>query len=323
MDNELIEYLEINHIPYETLVDLKKKTWIHRGGECGLFISPNCSGQLLCVARYLYSKNIKFQLLGHTSNVYILNTCNIPVVVSTKKCSHFELTADGIVCESGVGVIRLANEMVLRGISGFEYLTGLPGTIGAAIYNNSSCKSNSISQLLVSAEVLLEDGRLVTMTAEDMEYQFRTSIFKEGRLRGVIIKAILRAVNGDAKLLQEIARENNEERERILEGHAKNLGCTVNRCFINGTMPLRYKVPFRLYSLFLKLVGGNSMERKKRTKEFLCRISGYKKVIPYISDINPIIFVWRDAGADVAFPLYLDFMKKVYKTDKVEIEIIK
>ena len=203
MDNELIKYLEINHIPYETHVDLKKKTWIHRGGECGLFISPNSSGQLLSVARYLYSKNIKFQLLGHTSNVYILNTCNIPVVVSTKKCSHFELTADGIVCESGVGVIRMANDMVQRGISGFEYLTGLPGTIGAAIYNNSSCKSNSISALLVSAEVLLSDGRLVTMTAEDMEYQFRSSIFKEGRLRGVIITVVLRAVEGDSKLFQQ------------------------------------------------------------------------------------------------------------------------
>lgn len=323
MDDELIKYLEINNISYETHVDLKKRTWIHRGGECGVFISPNSSEQLLCITKYLYSMDIKFLLLGHTSNVYILNTCNIPVVVSTKKCSHYELTEEGLFCESGVGVIRLANDMVRQGISGFEYLTGLPGTIGAAIYNNSSCKSNSISQLLVSAEVLLEDGRLVTMTTEDMEYQFRTSIFKEGRLRGVIIKAILRAAKGDAKSLLEIAKSNNEERERILEGHAKNLGCTVNRCFINGSMPLRYSVPSRLYGLLLKAIGFKSIDRARKTKNFLCLISGYRKTAPYISDVNPIIFLWRDARADEMFLSYLEFMEKVYKTNKVEIEIIK
>ena len=116
---------------------------------------------------------------------------------------------------------------------------------------------------------------------------------------------------------------NNEERKRVLEGHSKNLGCTVNRCFINGRMPLRYNVPCRLYSLFLKVTGCNYMERKKKAKEFLCRISGYPTIIPYISDINPIIFVWRDSGADEAFPLYLLFMEEGYRTDKIEIEIIK
>lgn len=322
MDKNLIDYLKGNNIPYETSVDLKKKTWIHRGGICDLFISPNSSEQLLRVAEYLYGNKIGFHLFGHTSNLYVLNTSNISVVLSTKKCNKYELFDDKIVCESGVGVIRIANDMVLNGVSGFEYLTGLPGTIGAAIYNNSSCKNNSISQLLIDADVLLEDGRLVTMTSEDMCFSFRTSIFKEGRLRGVIIRARLKVQHADAVTLQMIAKANSEDRERRLEGHAKNLGCTVNRCFINGRMPIHYYVLYHAYFILLKIMGVSSTIRKKKAKDFLCKISGYKKVAPYISNINPIIFVWRDENADEMFPLYLDFMRKVYKTDKVEIEII-
>lgn len=322
MNKELLCFLEKNNIKYEVNVDLKKRTWIHRGGMCELFISPNNSDQLLRVARYLYSAGIKFQLLGHTSNVYILNTTNIPVIVSTKRCRNYQLFDDKIICESGASVIRMANDMICQGVAGFEYLTGLPGTIGAAIYNNSSCKSNSISKLLINIEVLLEDGRLMTMSAEDMQFAFRTSIFKEGRLRGVIIRAMLKTERGDSVELQGIAKRNNEERGRILEGHAKNLGCTVNRCLINGRMPLRYYLPYRIYMLILKLLVKDSMNRKRRAKSFLCRISGYRKIAPYISDINPIIFVWRDAGADDVFSSYLSFMKKVYKTDKVEIEVI-
>lgn len=322
MNEDLVCFLEANRIPYEVNVDLKKKTWIHRGGMCDFFISPHNSNQLLRVTQYLYSVGTKFQLLGHTSNVYILNTTNIPVIVSTKKCCSYQLCDDRIICESGASVIRMANDMIRQGVVGFEYLTGLPGTIGAAIYNNSSCKSNSISQLLINAEVLLEDGQLITMTTEDMQFAFRTSIFKEGRLRGVIIRTVLKAERGNAVELQGIAKENNEERGRILEGHAKNLGCTVNRCFINGRMPLLYYFPYRVYMVILKLVVKDPVVRKRKAKSFLCGISGYRKISPYISDINPIIFVWRDAGADAIFSSYLSFMQKVYKTDKVEIEII-
>ena len=320
---DIIHYLDANNITYEINVDLKKKTWIHRGGMCGVFISPNSSDQLLSVARYLYSSNIAFLLLGHTSNVYILNSTNIGVIVSTKKCCNYKIVYDKIICDSGASVIRMTNDMIRQGVSGFEYLTGLPGTIGAAIYNNSSCKSNSNSQLLINAVVLLEDGQLITMTSEDMQFAFRTSIFKEGRLRGVIIRAVLKAERGDAVDLKRIAKENNEERGRILEGHAKNLGCTVNRCFINGRMPLQYYLPYRVYMVMLKLLVKDSMTRMRKAKSFLCGISGYRKVAPYISDVNPIIFIWRDARADEAFPLYLEFMGKVYKTNKVEIEVIR
>lgn len=322
MDNNLERFLDINKIPYETNVDLKKKTWIHRGGLCNLFISPDSSEQLLKAVKYLYTTDTKFQLLGHTSNVYILNTCDIPIVVSTTKCNKYELVGQEIICEAGAGVIRMANDMIQQGISGFEYLTGLPGTIGAAICNNSSCKSNSISKLLVKAEVLLENGELITMTPEDMQYSFRTSILKEKRLRGVIINAVLRAERGNATELFRIAKENNEDRRRRLEGHAKNLGCTVNRCFINGRMPLHYYLIYHLYLIILKLACVNSVTRKRKAKNLLCKISGYKEVAPYISDVNTIVFMWRDAGADKVFPLYLEFMKNVYKTDKIEIEII-
>lgn len=322
MDKNLMHHLDINKISYETNVDLKKKTWIHRGGTCALFISPSNSEQLLCIVKYMYANNIKFLLLGHTSNIYIRNSSNVSIVVSTKKCSKYELKNDTIVCEPGAGVIRMAKDMIQQGVAGFEYLTGLPGTVGAAIYNNSSCKSNSISQLLVSAEVLLEDGQLITMTPEDMQFRFRTSIFKDGKLRGVITKAILKVEYGDAAKLQEIAKNNDEERSRILAGYTQNLGCTVNRCFINGSMPFFYRFLTRIYAGSLRLMRVSSVKKMKKQKDFLCNISGYKTVASYISDVNPIIFIWKDEEADKVFPLYLEFMAKIYKTDKVEIEII-
>ena len=94
MNSKLISYLESHSIAYETNVDLRNRTWIHRGGIAGLFISPLSAEELEIAVIYLYVNNIRFLLIGHTSNLYILNECNIPVVVSTAKCRNYLIEGD-------------------------------------------------------------------------------------------------------------------------------------------------------------------------------------------------------------------------------------
>ena len=187
---------------------------------------------------------------------------------------------------------------------------------------NNKTRSN-VSKLLISAEIVLSDGTLKTFSYDDFEFNFRTSIFKEKLLRGVIISVVLRVEYGNPEALQAIAAHNDLERKRILEGNAYNLGCTVNRAFINGKMPIVFYTLCCIYNMWLKCLPIADCEKKIRRRNFLCRISGYNDIKQYISPKNPIIFMWTDEKADKAFPRYLKFMKHVYKTDKIEIEIIK
>ncbi len=323
INENLTNYLNLLTISYETNVNLKKRTWIHRGGIAELFITPVNAEELEKVVSFLYSKNIEFQLIGHTSNLYILNSCDISVVVSTSKCRYFSLENGVLYCESGVGVISLSKQMIKQGVKGFEYLTGLPGTIGAAIVNNSSCRENSISQLLVSAKVIMKDGTVRTFFPQDFDFKFRMSVFKKRVVEGTIISAILKAEFGDANKLQQIAEANDKDRAIRLEGHANNLGCTVNRCFINGNMPLWLRIALFINGMLVKPFIKTEEAQCNQRKNLICLLSGYRIIAPYISSKNPIIFRWIDDGADAVFPLYLEFMRKVYKTDKLEIEIIR
>lgn len=320
----LTSYLKANNIDFDINVDLRKKTWIHRGGMANIYIMPNDRNQLYQVSKFLFVNKIEFLLVGHTSNLYILDTTNIDVVVSTIRCKRYIINDSTIECEAGVSVIKISKDMISKGIKGFEYLTGLPGTIGAAIYNNSSCYSNSISKLLISADIILSDGTLKTFHYDDFDFKFRSSIFKEKRLRGVIISVVLKAEYGYSEKLKAIAMQNDFERKNILEGYAHNLGCTVNRAFINGKMPILFYTLSRAYNLLLHCLPiFSNNEKNILRRNFLCYISGYNDIKQYISPKNPIIFMWTDEKADVAFPRYLEFMKKVYKTDRIEIEIIK
>lgn len=323
MNKQLVEWLDYCEIPYETNVDLKRRTWIHRGGMCELYISPRSRNDLIRVATFMYLNNVDFTVLGSTSNVYILDTCNLPIVLSTRKVNFFQIKENIISVDAGTNVILLSKQMVNKGINGFEYLTDLPGTIGAAIYNNSSCNGGSIASLLLSVEVVMSDGRLVLLSPEELDFKYRTSAFKEKKLTGVIVGVNLRATYAhDPHELQKIAYRNKEERLQLLGDYSKSLGSTVNKCFSNGPKPLRFFIPLRIYDWALKLLRVDFYTRKRRCKEFICFLSGYKDVAKYISNDDIIIFKWLDTEADTAFPRYLEFMSKVYRTDSVEIEII-
>lgn len=319
---EITFYLSSSKIPYESDVDLKKKTWIHRGGHAKYYITPINKEQLIELIRFLYANKFSFFIVGHTSNIFIQNTTNVDVVVSTIKCNKYFLRDDVIECEAGAGIIRMSHDLIHKGVKGFEYLTGLPGTVAGAICNNSSCRSNSISDLLISAEVILSDGRLVTLYHDDFKFKFRTSVFKDKEVNGVIISAKLKVKYDDPNVLQKIAVANQEDRKVRLEGHSKNLGCTVNCTFSNGKMPLKYYIPWRIYSKLVYIFIRDKSRRMSLCKNYLCMVSGYSHVAPYISNVNPIIFLWLDANADNVFSDYLEFMKLVYKTEKIEIEIL-
>lgn len=317
-------FLSKQGIPYDVNVSLKKKTWIHRGGNANYYIMPQDTRTLQSVMEYIYEKGISHLVVGSTSNLYILNDSSIPVVISTLKCNQFEVRDGVIECDCGVQVKNLARNMIDSGVKGFEYLTQLPGTVGAAVCNNSSVKNenNSITNSLIDFDIVTPSG-LCTMTKDDLHLSFRTSDLKKHILKGTILRVRLKAERGDVERMKQTARENEIERLRLLDGPAQNLGCTVHKPFIKGKMPSRYRIPLSLYSKFLDLFDKDETEKKRLKKNFVLKISGHSHLIPYVSDRLIITYIWRDEKADEYFEDYINFMKSVYKTDQIEIEVLK
>ena len=88
-------------------------------------------------------------------------------------------------------------------------------------------------------------------------------------------------------------------------------------------MPFFFRVQQGVMNCLLKLRLFDEKKRKKILKKQLFALAGYKAVEPYVSDKNPIVFMWLDENADKQFEKYLEFMEKIYKTNSLEIEIIR
>lgn len=318
--NIIKEYLDSCEITYEENVKLESKTWIHRGGFCGFFVTPANTIILSNLVRFLIDTGTAYLIVGCTSNIYIKNSFDIDVVISTLKCREITFDEKEFCCECGVLVTRLAKECVNRGICGYEYLTSLPGTVAGGIYNNSSCHENCITDNLKEVKVLTDQGELISIPKADLDLTFRNSVFKKKSIKGCILNVTFSITNGDIDTLKQIAYKNEANRRKILESPSKNLGCTVNRPFILGRKPIW----MRFVQLFCRVLFRPFMSIERYDMFYhniLFTITGQNELGKYVSPKNILTFIWRDEGADRQFDNYLSFMKKYFKTDSVEIEI--
>ena len=322
---DLKAFLQETKIPFEENIDLKKKTWIHRGGMARYYIIPDTLEQLCCLVTKLYTEKIDFKIVGHTSNIYIRNTTNFEVIISTIHLNHFQENDGQYVCECGVAIATLSKQAIDNGHAGYEGFVNLPGTVASAVFNNASCFKCSISDLLIEASVLCPDGIVRTYKKDQFHYSERSSAFKRGEEKGVILNVVLDCGQIEAKeVLYKRAEANTLYRKTRQEGPKQNLGSTypiyVMASFYKH-LPLHTRICLILSTIIYKMFGKQRPQSVVNSIILLC-CGKYALLHRYVSKHNFGCFVWRDEKADEAFPIYRSLIAKTSGLLDIEIEVI-
>lgn len=313
---QIKEFLIKNNISYDENVSLASKSWIKFGGIVSLWISPKTVSELEGVCRHLYGNNIAYDLVGQTSNIFFHSTYNPQVVVSTVKVNDYKIEDNILTCDCGVNVVKLAKDCLAKGYAGFYGLIGLPGTVASAAVNNAGCFNCSISSMLLSADVMLPDGTIQTIQKEEFQYSHRSSAFKRGEKKGIILSVKLKVEK--AENIEEEYRKSEETklyRKNKQEGPNRNLGSVFSS--------FKRKHNFKnIISAFIAKVASifYLTSQKYAFKQILLLLYGYKDLNLYISDKQINTFVWRDADAEQKFVRYKEFMGKVFDDLTIEIE---
>ena len=315
---KISQYLREHSISFEENAPLNKKTWLKTGGIAALWISPVNKEQLLIVVEYLTKNNFVFDVIGHTSNIYYLDTCNPCIIVSTIKLREYIDQPDYIECECGVPVSSLSRYAVDHGYVGYSGLVNLPGTVGAAICNNSNCFDCSVSEHLIEATFFDFDKQCITIIyPHDLEYTHRSSCIKEGRLKGVILSVKLSKLEGDIREEQSKAIKATTIRHQTQEPPAFTLGSvyasfTKKKCLQNTIISY--------YESLLRRLHLNKPERLIVARLF---IFGFIDIIPFVSKKNINTFIWLKNRQDrsAKFERYKLFMNRAFENPTLEIEI--
>ena len=167
-------------------------------------LSKYCTWRSGCLADYIfYPKNLndlyklinlkkKFYMVGNGSNTLFLNLKNT-ILISTKKMNSIEFDGEYVVAECGTALNVVMNKSLDKGLLGFEFLTGIPGTVGGALITNAGANGGEISDVLVSV-FFIKNGKEIEVKKEEIEFKYRTSSIKRNE---IITKAKFLLKKGD------------------------------------------------------------------------------------------------------------------------------
>lgn len=184
-----LSYNELSKLQYDKEFNypMKKYTSLRVGGKADLIIYPNNSKELIGLLNLMRKKDIPWVVLGGGSNTIVYDRGIKGVVVSTKKLRKIEFRNSGkILAEAGAVLGTILNKTINRGMSGFEFSAGIPGTVGGGIFMNAGANCGEIKD--VTDRVWIWDGnKEVPIDRADINFEYRKSNLPENC---VITKAL-------------------------------------------------------------------------------------------------------------------------------------
>ena len=160
--------------------DLKKKNWFNIGGKSKVFFKADHLNQLIKFLKILNDQERIF-ILGAGSNILITDDLFDGAVIKLgKNFSQITLHSDDIII-AGSAVLdkNLSNFALENHLSGFEFLSCIPGTIGGGISMNAGCFGKEFKDILVSIQAIDKLGRVISIPAKEIKFEYRKNNIPE------------------------------------------------------------------------------------------------------------------------------------------------
>lgn len=191
---------------------MKKHTNWEIGGPADLLIQPRSIEALQTTLNILRSEGINWLVIGRGSNVLVRDGGIRGAVIKLgDDFDTMRFEGERIVAGGGYSFIKMAIQAGKKGLSGLEFASGIPGTVGGAVYMNAGAHGSDVSKVLEYATILWEDGTIEQLDNQQLQFSYRTSILQ--KRKGIVLEASFRLQQGDAK---EISQRIAAYRERRL-----------------------------------------------------------------------------------------------------------
>lgn len=131
------------------------------------------------LVNYIKINNIKYKILGNGSNLVFTSSLYDGILIKLNNFCELEINEDNVLVGAGYNLMKLSLKTSMLGLSGLEFATGIPGSVGGAVYMNAGAYNSSISDVLESVNVLTPDLEIKELKNEDLDFSYRTSMFQK------------------------------------------------------------------------------------------------------------------------------------------------
>lgn len=167
--NIIKSFLEKNNLEYIENFDLSQISTIKLGAKAKLTIFPKNSLELKKLLKFFYNKKIFYRIFGNLSNVLFVQNIDFPLIITSKMENEVSIDKNLVTVSAGVVISKFCEILRKNSLSGLEALSGIPATIGGAIYSNAGAFGYSISDRLISILVFY-DGKFIKLCKNDVKF---------------------------------------------------------------------------------------------------------------------------------------------------------
>lgn len=193
------------------------------GGPADLMIVPETKDQLIRAVRALHERGISWLAIGKGSNLLVTDKgVREPVIKLGKGMDFVRFEGTTVHAGGAFGMIKLSVLAGKQGLTGLEFASGIPGSVGGAVYMNAGAHGSEMSRVLKVAEVLLETGDLAWMSAEDLAFSYRHSRLQ--MMNAIVTEAVLELEYGDRKEIAAAMATYKDRRLRTQPLHERCAG---------------------------------------------------------------------------------------------------
>lgn len=212
---------DLLRVPHRRDVPFARLTTLGVGGFCRWLFEPTTEGEAQAFVRACARESLPWRVLGGGSNLVVLGDIATPVLrLALPKAIQRDGTR--ITAPASHGHIALAEAAAAAGLSGLEFASGIPGSLGGAIRMNAGAYGREWVDALARYRFLTPEGDLVDKAPDPGEFKYRWSFLTGGR---VVLSATAQLAEGDPAAIRARVAEYRAKRGTSQPLSKRNAGC--------------------------------------------------------------------------------------------------
>ncbi len=210
--NEIISFIKKKKIGnVKTNVNLSNYTTYKVGGNAKVLVYPKNVIKLIELLKEIKSKNIKYKILGNGSNLIFSDKVFNGVLIKLDNINDLSFNDTIIKVGAGFNLVKLSYEAYKHSLTGLEFASGIPGTVGGAVFMNAGAYKSDMGYIVSEIKVITPNNEIKTLYNKDLKYKYRTSFLKDNP-EYICIEATMVLRHGDKNLIKELMEERRQKR---------------------------------------------------------------------------------------------------------------
>lgn len=173
---EKLENLQIGEVLFD--VDVKNYTTFKVSANVFCIAIPNSIESLIKLIHFLKQEQVQYKVIGKGSNLVFVKDYE-GVLIKLDAFKGVEINDNKVIAGAGASLMEVALKCSNLGFKGLEFATGIPGSMGGGIVQNAGCYGSDMSHVVTAIQVLTPENKIETWNKEQIDFGYRTSIFKE------------------------------------------------------------------------------------------------------------------------------------------------